>query len=59
MAGWTASERFEAGSIAGTVHEWVGRVLRAWVDAVGDYPAGSESCSVLSGSVVVMERVSV
>jgi hypothetical protein len=29
------------------------------VDAVGDYPAGAESCSVLSGSVVAMERVSV
>jgi hypothetical protein len=29
------------------------------VDAVGDYPAGAESCSVLSGSVAAIERVNV
>jgi hypothetical protein len=34
-------------------------MLRAGVDAVRDNPAGAESCSVLSGGVVAMERVSV
>jgi hypothetical protein len=38
----------------------VSRIGRSCVcDAVGEYPAAAESCSVLSGSVVVMERVSV
>jgi hypothetical protein len=33
--------------------------VRASVDDVGDYPAGAECCSVLSGSVVARGRVSV
>jgi hypothetical protein len=33
--------------------------VRASVDDVGDYPAGVESCTVLSSSVVAMEHVSV
>jgi hypothetical protein len=33
--------------------------VRASVDDVGDYQAGAESCSVLSGNVVARGRVSV